>query len=105
MRIVGKVVAVPMIIAVTALKWIAAFLGGMTGWIFRILSIITFLTAVVSYLMQLSTGKEAFGMLIGAFILFVLPYGLGAIVSGLGQCQEALTGFLRPKKTTTLVDK
>ena len=81
MRIIGKILAVPAITAVTILKWISAFCGSMTGWIFHILAIITFLTAIVTYLMQIPTGGETLRMLIGAFIVFMLPMALAALVA------------------------
>lgn len=89
-KIIGKILAVPAITAVTILKWITAFCGSMTCWIFRILAIITFLTAIVTYLMKISTGGEMLRMLVAAFILFALPHVLGACITGLGRCQEAL---------------
>ena len=94
-KIIGKILAVPAITAVTILKWISAFCGSMTGWIFRILAIITFLTAIITYLMQISSGGETLRMVIGAFILFALPYVLGACFTGLGRCQEALARVIK----------
>lgn len=95
LRIIGKIFAVPLIIIVSVLKWIAITFHGLTGWIFRILAIITFLTAIVTYLMQISTGGEALRMLIGAFIIFALPSALGACAIGLGRCQLTITRFLQ----------
>ena len=94
-KIIGKIFAVPAITAVTILKWLSAFCGSMTGWIFRILAIITFLTAIVTYLMQISTGGETLRMLIGAFIVFMLPMALAALVAVFEHWQSILGQFLR----------
>ena len=95
MKIIGKIIAAPAILAVTTVKWIAVFCSSMTGWLFHILAIITFLTAIVTYLMQISTGGEMLRMLVAAFILFVLPHVLGVCITGLGRCQEALARAMR----------
>ena len=58
---------IPAIAGIAILKWITVFFSNMTDWIFRILSLIIFLTAILSFLMQLSSGRETIGMLIGAF--------------------------------------
>lgn len=94
-KIVGKILAVPAITAVTILKWISAFCGSITGWIFRILAIITFLTAIITYLMQMSTGGEMLQMLIGAFIVFMLPMVLAALVAVFEHWQSILGQYLR----------
>ena len=95
MKIIGKIIAVPAILAVTTVKWIAVFCGSMTGWIFRILAILTSLTAIVTYLMQISTGREMLRMLIGAFIVFMLPMALAALVAVFEHWQSILGQFLR----------
>ena len=94
-KILLKAAVLPAIAGVVILKWITVFFSSMTEWIFRILSLIIFLTAVLTFLMQLSNGKEAIGMLIGAFAVFLLPVGMAACAMLLSALQMRLADFLR----------
>ena len=95
LRILLKVAVIPLIVIMLLLKWIVLFFDSMTEWIFRILSLLIFLTAVVTFLMKLSDRKEAVGMLIGAFVVFVLPFGCAACAALLSCLQTSLGDFLR----------
>lgn len=93
LKIFLKIAVLPAVAAVVILKWITVYLSSMTEWIFRILSLIIFLTAVLSFLMQLFDGKEAVGMLIGAFVVFMLPVGMAACAILLSNLQMRLGGI------------
>ncbi len=58
-----KLIALPVALAVTVIKWIGVFLTSFAGVIFYILSGLSFLIAVLSYLMGISTGAEEIRML------------------------------------------
>ena len=95
LRFFLKAAALPAFVVVAICKWIALFLSSMTGWIFRTLALITFLTAAVTYLMQISDGRETIWMLIGAFAVFMLPIVLDMCTGAFTILQTILGDFLR----------
>ena len=50
------------------------------AWIFYLLGSVLLATAILSYLMQQSQGVEALQMLIGGFVIFMIPQVVGGVV-------------------------
>lgn len=48
-------------------------------WIFYLLGSVLFATAVLSFLMKQSQGMEALQMLIGGFVIFMIPQVVGSV--------------------------
>lgn len=53
---------------------------GISAWIFYLLGSVLLATAVLSFLMQQSQGVEALQMLIGGFVIFMVPQVVGSMV-------------------------
>lgn len=51
-----------------------------SSWIFYLLGSVLFATAVLSFLMKQSQGMEALQMLIGGFVIFMIPQVVGSVV-------------------------
>ena len=51
-----------------------------SAWIFYLLGSVLLATAILSYLMQQSQGVEALQMLIGGFVIFMIPQVVGSVV-------------------------
>ena len=51
-----------------------------SAWVFYLLGSVLLATAVLSYLLQQSQGMEAFQMLIGGFVIFMIPQVVGSMV-------------------------
>lgn len=51
-----------------------------SAWFFYLLGSVLLATAVLSYLLQQSQGMEALQMLIGGFVLFMIPQVVGRVV-------------------------
>lgn len=51
-----------------------------SAWIFYLLGSVLLATAVLSFLMQQSQGVEALQMLIGGFVIFMVPQVVGSVV-------------------------
>lgn len=70
----------PLILAVWLAKWFVVFLHHCSAWIFYLLGSVLLATAVLSYLLQQSQGMEAFQMMIGGFVIFMIPQAVGSMV-------------------------
>ena len=70
----------PLILAVWLAKWFVVFLHHCSAWLFYLLGSVLLATAVLSYLLQQSQGMEAFQMLIGGFVIFMIPHVVGSVV-------------------------
>lgn len=68
-----KLALLPVIIAVTVIQWFFIFLIGFSSVVFNMLAGLFLLTAVLSYLMGISDGKEAVGMIATGFVIFMVP--------------------------------
>lgn len=70
----------PLILAVWLIKWFVVFLHHCSAWIFYLLGSVLLATAVLSYLLQQSQWVEVFQMLIGGFVIFMVPQVVGSMV-------------------------
>lgn len=80
LKLMLVMITLPLILAVWLAKWFAAFLHHCSAWIFYLLGSVLLATAVLSFLMQQSQGVEALQMLIGGFVIFMVPQVVGSIV-------------------------
>lgn len=80
LKLMLVVITLPLILAVWLAKWFAAFLHHCSAWIFYLLGSVLLATAVLSFLMQQSQGVEALQMLIGGFVIFMVPQVVGSVV-------------------------
>ena len=75
-----KLMMVMMTLAVWLAKWFVVFLHHCSAWIFYLLGSVLLATAVLSYLLQQSQGMEALQMLVGGFVIFMIPQVVGVVV-------------------------
>lgn len=80
LKLMLVMITIPLILAVWLAKWFAAFLHHCSAWIFYLLGSVLLATAVLSFLMQQSQGVEALQMLIGGFVIFMVPQVVGSVV-------------------------
>ena len=80
LKLMLVMITLPLILAVWLAKWFAAFLHHCSAWIFYLLGSVLLATAVLSFLMQQSQGVEALQMLIGGFVIFMVPQVVGGVV-------------------------
>lgn len=69
----------PLLVVVWLLKWFVTFLHCCSAWIFYLLGSVLLATAVLSFLMKQSQGIEALQMLIGGFVIFMIPQVVGSV--------------------------
>lgn len=79
-KLVLVLLTLPLLFAVWLLKWFVVFLQGCSAWIFYLLGSVLLATAVFSFLMKQSQGGEALQMLIGGFVIYMIPQVVGSVV-------------------------
>lgn len=80
LKLILVMITLPLILAVWLAKWFVVFLHHCSAWIFYLLGSALLATAVLSFLMQQSQGVEALQMLIGGFVIFMVPQVVGSMV-------------------------
>ena len=80
LKLVLVMITLPLLLAVWLAKWFVAFLHHCSTWIFYLLGSVLLATAILSYLMHQSQGMEALQMLIGGFVIFMIPQVVGGVV-------------------------
>ena len=80
LKLMLVMITLPLILAVWLAKWFVVFLHHGSAWIFYLLGSALLATAVLSFLMQQSHGMEALQMLIGGFVIFMIPQVVGGVV-------------------------
>ena len=80
LKLVLVIMTLPLILAVWLIKWFVVFLHHCSAWVFYLLGSVLLATAMLSFLMQQSQGMEVFQMLIGGFVVFMIPQVVGSIV-------------------------
>lgn len=90
-----KLIALPVMLAVTLLFWVSCFLLSFSGAILYLFSGLCFLLAVFCYLAGISTGAETVRALAVGFVTFILPHAAGWLLTGIGTINAGLRDFLR----------
>ena len=80
LKLMMVMMTLPLILAVWLAKWFVVFLHHCSAWIFYLLGSVLLATAVLSYLLQQSQGMEALQMLVGEFVIFMIPQVVGVVV-------------------------
>ena len=80
LKLVLVMITLPLILAVWLAKWFVVFLHHCSALLFYLLGSVLFATAVLSFLMKQSQGMEALQMLIGGFVIFMIPQVVGSVV-------------------------
>ena len=80
LKLVLVMITLPLLLAVLLAKWFVVFLHHCSAWIFYLLGSVLLATAALSFLMQQSQGVEALQMLIGGFVIFMIPQAVGSMV-------------------------
>ena len=81
LKLILVMITLPLILAVWLAKWFVVFLHHCSAWIFYLLGSVLLATAALSFLMQQSQGMEALQMLIGGFVIFMIPQVVGSVVA------------------------
>lgn len=94
-RMIGKVILItatmPLLMAAMLMKWFGIFLFHCSAWVLYLFASILLAAAAMSFLMGQTTGGEVMQMLLGGFIVFLIPQMVGGFIATM----ELVTGLLR----------
>ena len=80
LKLMLVMITLPLLLAVWLAKWFVVFLHHCSAWVFYLLGSVILATAVLSYLLQQSQGMEALQLLVGGFVIFMIPHVVGSVV-------------------------
>ncbi|MBQ7991447.1 MAG: hypothetical protein IJ252_00315 [Solobacterium sp.] len=95
LRIIGKVLAFPVMLVVTAIQWLFVFLISFSSIIFYLLAGLFLLVAVLSLIFRVATWPEALRAGLAGFIVFMIPVIGEGITAIIAVFREELSDFIR----------
>lgn len=95
LKLIGKIILIPIILALTLIQWIGIFLNSISGVILGILAFIFALTGIASLIFGLASGSEALKMLIVGFVIFMVPVIGEWFVNMIAVANAGLYDFIR----------
>lgn len=95
LKLIGKIMMLPVVVAVTLVQWFMAFLVGFSSAVFYLIAGLFLLVAVISYLMGLSAGVEAVKMILTGFVVFLIPVAGEAVVTAVTALNAGMHDFIR----------
>ena len=94
-RIIGKVLAFPVMLVLTVIKWLFVFLISFSSIIFYLLAGLFLLVAVLSLIFGVETWPEALREILVGFIVFMVPIIGQGITAIIAVFREGLSDFIR----------
>ena len=95
LRIIGKILAFPVILIVTVIQWLFVFLISFSSVIFYLLAGLFLLIAVLSLVLGVATWPEALRAVLAGFIVFMIPVIGQGITAIIAVFREGLSDFIR----------
>lgn len=94
LRIIGKVLAFPIMLIVTVIQWLFVFLISFSSVIFYLLAGLFLLIAVLSLVFDVATWLEALRAVLAGFIVFMIPIIGQGITAIIAVFREGLSDFI-----------
>ncbi len=95
LRIIGKILAFPVMLIVTVIQWLFIFLISFSSVIFYLLAGLFLLVAVLSLILGVAAWPEALRAVLAAFIVFMIPVIGQGITAIIAVFREGLSDFIR----------
>ena len=90
-----KLLALPIIVAVTLIQWVGIFLTQFSTIVFNLLAGLLFLTAVAGLMLGIGTGAEAVQMMMVAFVIFIIPHFAEWLIARISDVNYRLREFIK----------
>lgn len=94
LRIIGKILAFPIMLIVTVIQWLFVFLISFSSVIFYLLAGLFLLIAVLSLVFGVATWPEALRAVLAGFIVFMVPIIGQGITAVIAVFREGLSDFI-----------
>ena len=95
LKLMGKVLAFPVMLAVTVIQYAFLFLTGFSSIVFNLFAGLILLVAVLSLAFGIATWPETIRTALIGFIVFMIPVIGGWITAGVVIIREGLSDFIR----------
>lgn len=95
LKLIGKIVLIPIMLALTLIQWIGIFLNSISGVILGILAFIFALTGIASLAFRLASVPEALKMIAAGFVIFMVPVIGEWFVGMITAVNAGLRAFIR----------
>ena len=95
LRIIGKILAFPVMLIVTVIQWLFAFLISFSSIIFYLLVGLFLLVAVLSLIFGVATCQEALRAVLAGITAFMIPVIGQGITAIIAVFREGLSDFIR----------
>ena len=94
-KLLHKLLALPIIVAVTLIQWVGIFLTQFSTVIFNLLAGLMFLIAVAEWMFGISTGADTLRMLTVAFVVFIIPHIAEWLIIRIAAINYGLREFIK----------
>ena len=90
-----KMLALPIMLAVTLIQWVGIFLTQFSTVIFNLLAGLMFLIAVAGWMFGIGTGADTLRMLTVAFVVFIIPHIAEWLIIRIAAINYGLREFIK----------
>lgn len=90
-----KLLALPLIVAVNLIQWVAIFLTSFSATLFDLLAGIIFMITLAGLMFGVCTGMEALKMLAISFAIFIIPYIAEWMIERIVALNDGLRDFIK----------
>ena len=94
-KIFFKLLALPLIAAVTLIQWVGIFLTQFSTIVFNLLAGLIFLIVVAGLMLGIGTGSEAVQMMMVAFVIFIIPHFAEWLIARISDVDYRLREFIK----------
>ena len=94
-KLLHKLLAVPIIVAVTLIQWVGIFLTQFSTVIFNMLAGLMFLIGVAGWMFGIAIGAETLQMLTVAFVVFIIPHIAEWLIIRIAAINYGLRDFIK----------
>ena len=94
-KFIIKIALLPVLLLTIIGQWIGAFFTGIASVILGLISTLAWVVAILSYLMGISSGREALQMMVIAFVAFIFPQICGWLIEGIVDLRCSIGNFMR----------
>ena len=95
LRLILKMLALPLIAAVTLLQWAGIFLTQFSSVIFNLLAGLMFLITIAGWMFGISAGAETLRLLAVAFVVFIIPHIAEWLIIRIAVINYGLRDFIK----------
>ena len=94
-RMFFKLLALPLMLAVTIIQWVGIFFTSFSAIIFNLLAGLMFLITIAGWMFGISAGAETLRLLAVAFVVFIIPHIAEWLIIRIAVINYGLRDFIK----------